>query len=617
MDQVMQAELVNDIFNRIEQVFSAHLASGGVSPGAQENPATQEEERNASLRHRKVLVSSKSNNGVVFPPVHVHGLVLDRAHRLGLVHPAVGRLRRQLQHGQGRVHVNVNLDMAVPTVPTRLRVNQKYTFPMPKAINCSVYVVLAQMIQLIYEYHFGKRMGKHIQFYLRFQKSLTVLAEYLRDRLQATTEAHNTLLADTLLRASVQVFGGRFSFETRKSWRDDCRTIIEEKYRCRSTDNEERTITNMTAESTLQGIVPFNENVNIMQELIAHGGSLLVFLIDLWSLSKSILHHYVDEGALRSISAAVPIFGPTLKELMTSQRKPVFVEDVVTPGQLSCIEETFQSALQCSDPPLVMVHVPFSLSRRKFASHMRVLNFSHSRDSMKAAVFDFVVDFSEPEFHKVKCGHDKELQRLVTCTGTAVEQIISRFCDMAVNDNIMHDVVLLRRQFRELGRHKAVINAYASEVAPRYDPLYQTAEFACDVQNVLQRLPRLNELYHVPVNLFLHFLRQSFKAKSEEPVTAFMLDFVARVGRWLAQGLTELDQIGALCALKVLYMCGIGEIKQHDETLKSLLIALEQRISSSNSGALVCERVRSLMRKSSVFPVSSTLNILHCIRLSV
>ncbi|KAJ3040305.1 hypothetical protein HDV00_011185 [Rhizophlyctis rosea] len=599
VDQVMQIELVNEIFNRVEQVFSAYLAAGDGTSTSDGAPAAQDTERNASLRHRKVIVIGKSHNGVVFPPVFVHELVLDKAHRLGLVHPAVGRLRRHIQHGQGRVHANVSLDMNIPKFPTPLRANQQYTFPIAKGVDRSVYVVLAQLVQIIHQYHHGKRMGKDIQFYFRFRKSIGVLKDHLHEGLKTSVAAEETLLGDTLLKACIRVFGGRFSFATRGGWRDKCQQIIAQRYLCRSQQKDGDGVVQMRTESSLESVTSFQENMDALDELITHGDGV-VYVVDPWLLANRALHRYMVNGTLSSVSPGDPSFIERLRGHMKGT-VPIWIANVATPGQISRIlNEAKVNEIRVKRQmavPLLLVHIPYDLLPDQHTAFTSILDFRHNRETLRGATFDYIMEFSKPDFHMLKLGHHKELQDRVESTNIITQQIVTRFCNTRINDDLMHDVILLRRQFRQVDDSKARLHAYESEIAPQYDPLYQIVDFVCDVQHLLHKLARLKGCYNIPVKVYLHFIESSYEnahkeSKYSEPVAGFMQEFVTRVAGWLSQSMTETDQIASQCALKLIYLHGIGEVKQYGDSLEKLLLALTEK---SDRKSVQADRLKELV----------------------
>ena len=546
---VTRLELANILFNHVEQVFSSYLSTHN-GDSSRDAETGQESERTSSLRHRKAIIVAKSQNGVTVPAVALHELILERAHRLGCLPPAVARLRRQMQHGRSRTPtVNVLLDLAAPKLsPTPGQVN--VSLPIAYRSEGSVFVVLAEFLQLIFQYHRSKQIGLDIQFYVRFQKYLTYVITNVRTRLENAAEAQRHIASDTLYRAAQRSLVCRLPIASQKSWRAAMGPI----FGYDAAPGAIRSVNRTTY--AISGMIR-------LKDLWDRRGTV-TYLVDPWCFASSELSEFASKSDCHVLSATVPNFEAEFSN-QGSLQKNVVIRDVETPEHLRIIDRLSRMACRTDCLPCVLVHVPAELDP-VVNSIANVIDLTPDQETVKDFIFDHTLLTEQPEFHTEKMKHKSVLSELEAGTYSRADRILSRLCKSVVGEDFMLDVIQLGRQYRAVNQQRQLLDSFAAEIAPAYEIYHQTADFACTLWFELQQLTRQYLILRLPTKIFLHHLTISHNQALEhaEPGESFrhlVTGMLERIGAWAGHRLKLQPKLVVMSLLRLLYFRYIGDLK--------------------------------------------------------
>lgn len=109
LKDVVSFEVANECFIAVEDAMTKFLLNEAMSAGHRIASAKDAVNRKTSLRHRLATILFDYTTGFIFKPKQVHSLIMNVAHKFGILSPALEKIRRKLNHGQTTITVSVDI----------------------------------------------------------------------------------------------------------------------------------------------------------------------------------------------------------------------------------------------------------------------------------------------------------------------------------------------------------------------------------------------------------------------------------------------------------------------------------------------------------------------------
>ncbi|KAI8928647.1 hypothetical protein BC831DRAFT_548196 [Entophlyctis helioformis] len=589
---LIQLELTNDVFMAVEDHFTTHLAvlenAAAAAALAAQNPY-KNTQKNSSLRFKKAVVTVKTMQGKTFSKKYVHELVVDKAAKLRCLHVNIERVKKHVT----RIDTAIIIEVGFPPFPSEGPPSRgPPKIPRGPTPACfGVFSLLANCLKIIYAYHRGVQMGKHIQFQVRFIRALKLLCEKIEGQIAEQRKSQSSLRGDTILVSCAHAFLPPLTSEERLSVKMTWIRAIREHHLMR----DPREVFGVF----LPKFKTYN-TINDAEHVLMNAALLATTESDILIHDSTGLGEQILNEISESLFTLVTVIDARAKNFVA-----LLKTHVLTPGTIIIKNVGIESSIQAE--VISFRNARHAAAREKgdlinrrsskiiICSLFDILNdleprllrmsFSFSKETLQSMLLDILLDVIKPQFHadrnNMRRTYEAQRDDLEKWFKSIIELIRERH---TVEEELIHDIIMYQRQNAELENLKVRREEVETPIAPLYASYHRVVGYVMEIWHIMKQLVHIRPAYDLSTDVLLDCFRQSIPESLRNGSTVTELerrdmdmmvdDFTTRVGNRLGRAVGDADRFPLLAVLAVTKMRYYGTITKKDE---AVILALAQK----------------------------------------
>eukprot|EP00842_Homolaphlyctis_polyrhiza_P002972 jgi/Hompol1/3676/HPOL_003325-RA len=600
---LVQLELTNEIFLAVEERFN-HLISlqdpESSSPALIPTPAhngidsvqtprlpSRMASKNTSMRYKRAYITARAPAfGMHFKRSQVHELVIEKAAKMKCLHISMERIKKHVT----RVDIEVAIDCSIPPFPTdSFNSHGPPRIPfrvIPEAFG--MFHTIADCLHIIYAYHRGIQMGKHIQFQVRFIRALKLLCDKIEQYIVELKGRQASLVGDTLLITSTMAFSQSLNAEERIEARRQWTRAIREHHLIR--DQQQVFASMMPRFKRYRCLLETDQMTTNAMLLLGLKSDII--LIDTNGLAQILLEELAEPFSNVTVIDALAsdihaLLQAAIKTTGVIIIKNVGMDPSIHAEIIKFRSARYQAARELGDlvnkPEAKIIIVSSFDILHDLEPRLERLDFRFTTETLEAMLLDITLDIAQPYFHternRLRRNFETQSKGMDKWFDTIVELTKDR---QSIEEELVHDIIMFQRRHAEVQELKAQREEYESEVGLMYVSYNNLVAYVMEVWKAIENLSFLKQAYVTSAQVVLDCFKKSIgnhlATKSASGVLErremdnVVDDFTVRIGNQMGRSIAQRDRFALFAVLSMIKLRYYGTMTKKDDSMIATLV---------------------------------------------
>lgn len=501
---VIQMELVNEVFNALEDHFNLFLSQ-------EYHSHMLDPELSSAIRFKKAVVTCVDTKGGLVTKMSLHALVLDKSSHFRMLIPSIAKAAKQIRH----FDINITISVTMLSVPVEepMHVGMEMDAPVPTCLK--IFEYLTELYKVMYAYHRGVIMAKHVQFQCRFIHTLDILCERVRNQISKLTASQDYLPGRAILFASIVSYYGTLPAETKNGTVNEWINHIKKETPIDSSDKILGK--HSTKEFNSQFFSSFTIRAN--QLIVSNSNQDLIFIDPQEIAFKLISTSVTDHFRLLDISSST--FSKDLQGGFGAN-EILFICGKIWTLQILSEISTFLK-IKSLEKKTWTFRVFICIPDRKLVNHIevdvKIIDWSYGFDMLSCKLFDILMLSKRPKFHS----ESTQLSNSYLIIESTIEKksleldewyqylLKTVAVEISLDETQIHDIILFQRETAVLDDLKKRKQSFELENQLRYDPYSKFVAFTMNIWDLLNNL-KLKRSINVSYQSFIQEFESSLQS---------------------------------------------------------------------------------------------------------
>ncbi|KAJ8324801.1 hypothetical protein O5D80_007029 [Batrachochytrium dendrobatidis] len=571
-NDIIQLELTNDLFMAIEDQFSLYLsetesqALSFQAPTSAQIQYKQNIQKNSSLRLKKAIITVSTSEHS-FGIKHVHELIIEKASKLHCLHNSIERVKKYIS----RVDSFLRIDCPTLIFQTEdQNIDPQNLTLQSSSPGCfSILYTLSNCLDIIYAYHRGMQMGKHIQFQVRFIRSLNLLCTSIESNIAELKKKKTSVQGDAILFASTCSLFPAMNFSERDQARKLWIESIMKHYLIREFQEviSEFYLTHSRFWSVMEA-----DQIQLANALLLHSSCDMV-IMDPDNLAAIILADLEKEFKMMT---CIDAFSPNFYHELDSH---IMTSGVIAIKNVGA-EPTVHSAI--TKFKLLRCQAAQSISNLTNDKHCKILIFSpldilddleptfdridinFTSETLTVHLIDVMFKVLKPKFHLDRI----QLRTDFEDHSKSVKQWFSKIIEVAkkhqsIEEEIVYDIIMFQRKNEETQVLKTKRELFDLDIAPLYLYYNKIVSYVIEVWQLMRQLESVDKKYCFSNSMLIHcfeksilyLLETSFSGQLQRhDVDTVLENFTSLICNSLGRAIHHFDRVPFFAQLVIVKM---------------------------------------------------------------
>ncbi|KAI8911022.1 hypothetical protein EDD86DRAFT_269734 [Gorgonomyces haynaldii] len=474
MSECVQLELVNDVFNDLEDSFTNFLTR-------EYHDNMHDPELTEAMRFRRVICKCVDSYGTYIKTIHVHALVIEKAAHYKWVNSVISK------PGKAMRHVDPQIQMTVPMITQTKDFVQLSSVASDPPECFDVFLYLRELYQALYAFDRGLQMSKNVQFHCRFIRSLDILCERINNRMLSLQDKKQFVPSCAIITSSIKTYGAFLDLETRRPLVEEWKKLTEQYFLLGTDDG----LVVPHHDDYSNFLDTFSVRTNLAIILNCNDDMLLLdpngIAVDTLIASTKHMEMTYKICDVSSAMLQKELGGPFGKNEWVYLVGKIWTPQAI--AEVSSWLRQRQNDKKSTTPMRYMLSCPSQEVIDKLDLGLETVDWRCNADILSACLMDQCMQAKRPQFHLNSVG----LKQKVEQKETEIQNWYSKILNIVsvesdLDELMMHDIILFQRETMVLDELEKQLMATETENQVRYQPYVKFVQAVMKVWSIVENL---------------------------------------------------------------------------------------------------------------------------------